>query len=275
MLRRCCSPDPSCSTDNPEPRDQPPGHRRCTSTRWPTRDMAVLARRPRRRPARPAREAALVAASRGDPAVRRRDGALADRPGPRRAARRAVRARRSPASTSTRSGPGVPPGADRCPARRADRRPSAACVDRASVLGHVVRARRRSWRCAPTIDGPRRRAGLRWSGSSSSRSEADRFSSEVGHYRFVQGAVRQVAYGRPSRAATARPAHLAVAGLLEDGDDGARRVGAVIAQHYLEADRRGAGRPDVAELRGWPSSTWAGPLIGRPRSPRPARPPTT
>ena len=55
-----------------------------------------------------ARSRRARAARRGDPAVRRRDGALADRPRPRRTARRAVRAGRSATSTSTASAPRPP-----------------------------------------------------------------------------------------------------------------------------------------------------------------------
>ena len=76
--------------------------------------------------------------------------------------------------------------------------------------------------------------------------EANRFSSEVGQYQFVQGVVRQVAYGTISRR-DRKARHLAVAALLE-GDDSAGTSSAVVAQHYLEAIDAIPDAPDADDL---------------------------
>ena len=64
--------------------------------------------------------------------------------------------------------------------------------------------------------------------------ESSRFSTEVGQYRFVQSAVRQVAYGTLSRR-DRKASHLAVVRQLEAEDDPADELAPIIAQHYLEA----------------------------------------
>ena len=64
--------------------------------------------------------------------------------------------------------------------------------------------------------------------------ESSRFSTEVGQYRFVQSAVRQVAYGTLSRR-DRKASHLAVVRQLEQVDDPADELAPIIAQHYLEA----------------------------------------
>ncbi len=64
--------------------------------------------------------------------------------------------------------------------------------------------------------------------------ESSRFSTEVGQYRFVQTAVRQVAYGTLSRR-DRKASHLAVVRQLEQVDDPADELAPIIAQHYLEA----------------------------------------
>ncbi len=77
--------------------------------------------------------------------------------------------------------------------------------------------------------------------------DASRMSAGYGHYRFVQSAVRQVAYGVLSRR-DRRAIHLAVLAQMvargETGDDTA----AIRAQHLLDALEAGSG-PDDAELR--------------------------
>ncbi len=77
--------------------------------------------------------------------------------------------------------------------------------------------------------------------------DASRMSAGYGHYRFVQTAVRQVAYGVLSRR-DRRAIHLAVLAQMvargETGDDTA----AIRAQHLLDALEAGSG-PDDAELR--------------------------
>ena len=71
----------------------------------------------------------------------------------------------------------------------------------------------------------------------------DRFSAEVGQYRFVQAMVRQVAYGTQSRR-DRKQRHLAAADYLASEPDAAD-LAVVIAQHLLDAiDSSGATDPD-------------------------------
>jgi class 3 adenylate cyclase len=75
----------------------------------------------------------------------------------------------------------------------------------------------------------------------------DRFSAEVGQYRFVQAMVRQVAYGTQSRR-DRKQRHLAAAAYLA-GEQDAADLAVVIAQHLLDAiDSSGATDPDREEL---------------------------
>ncbi|GAA2124159.1 adenylate/guanylate cyclase domain-containing protein [Nocardioides bigeumensis] len=83
--------------------------------------------------------------------------------------------------------------------------------------------------------------------------EANRFSAEHGQLRFVQGAVRQVAYGMLSRR-DRRSMHLQVAELLEGDAEQADEVAAVIAQHYLDA---ADALPDTDD-----ATTWAARAVG-------------
>ena len=74
--------------------------------------------------------------------------------------------------------------------------------------------------------------------------QVDRFSSEVGQYRFVQGLVRTVAYDTLARR-DRKARHLAVARLLlEQGDE----VAAIAARHHLDAIDAVPDDPDVPEL---------------------------
>ena len=77
--------------------------------------------------------------------------------------------------------------------------------------------------------------------------ESNRFSSEVGQFQFVQGAVRQVAYGTVARR-DRKARHLAVAELLENDDEASASSAAVVAHHYLEAIDAVPDAPDVADL---------------------------
>ena len=75
----------------------------------------------------------------------------------------------------------------------------------------------------------------------------DRFSAEVGQYRFVQAMVRQVAYGTQSRR-DRKQRHLVAADFLAAEPDAAD-LAVVIAQHLLDAiDASGANDPDRAGL---------------------------
>ncbi len=77
------------------------------------------------------------------------------------------------------------------------------------------------------------------------RQDSDRFSAELGQYRFVQSGVRNVAYGTLSRR-DRKASHLVVARMLEEGDNSA---GEIVADHRpapAGGDRRGArARPIV------------------------------
>ena len=76
----------------------------------------------------------------------------------------------------------------------------------------------------------------------------DRFSAEVGQYRFVQAMVRQVAYGTQSRR-DRKQRHLAAADYLGAEPDAAD-LAVVIAQHLLDAlDASGASDPDREHLQ--------------------------
>jgi tetratricopeptide (TPR) repeat protein len=75
----------------------------------------------------------------------------------------------------------------------------------------------------------------------------DRFSAEVGQYRFVQSMVRQIAYGTQSRR-DRKQRHLAAADYLAAEPDAAD-LAVVIAQHVLDAlDASGADDPDRPRL---------------------------
>ncbi len=75
----------------------------------------------------------------------------------------------------------------------------------------------------------------------------DRFSADVGQYRFVQAMVRQVAYGTQSRR-DRKQRHLAAADYLSAEPDAAD-LAVVIAQHVLDAlDASGASDPDREHL---------------------------
>jgi class 3 adenylate cyclase/tetratricopeptide (TPR) repeat protein len=75
----------------------------------------------------------------------------------------------------------------------------------------------------------------------------DRFSAEIGQYRFIQAMVRQVAYATQSRR-DRKQRHLAAADYLATEPDAAD-LAVVIAQHLLDAiDASGANDPDRAGL---------------------------
>lgn len=78
--------------------------------------------------------------------------------------------------------------------------------------------------------------------------QQDRFSSELGQYRFVQGVVRQVAYATQSRR-DRKQRHLAAAEHLLSQEDSIDELSVVIAQHLLDAvDASGPGDSGTAEL---------------------------
>ncbi len=122
-------------------------------------------------------------------------------------------------------------------------------VDRASVLGLVFTDDGIAALCAdvPELDhaisGLVRREVI--------RKDTDRLSADYGNYRFVQGAVRQVAYGMLSRR-DRKATHLTVAAAfereLESGDGAGFELAPIVAQHYLDAIDAVPADPDVPEL---------------------------
>ncbi|MGO4258485.1 adenylate/guanylate cyclase domain-containing protein, partial [Marmoricola sp. RAF53] len=121
-------------------------------------------------------------------------------------------------------------------------------VDRASVLGLVFTAPGIAALCddVPDLDGAI--AGL--VRREVIRRESDRLSADFGDYRFVQGAVRQVAYGMLSRR-DRKSTHLRVARALEselESGDASVELAPIIAQHYLDAIDAVPADPDVGEL---------------------------
>ena len=78
--------------------------------------------------------------------------------------------------------------------------------------------------------------------------QQDRFSSELGQYRFVQGVVRQVAYATQARR-DRKLRHLAAAEHLAAQEDVSDELSQVIAQHLLDAvDASVSTDSDVPEL---------------------------
>ncbi|HET7310067.1 MAG TPA: adenylate/guanylate cyclase domain-containing protein [Mycobacteriales bacterium] len=75
--------------------------------------------------------------------------------------------------------------------------------------------------------------------------EMDPRSPERGQYAFLQGIIREVAYGTLSKA-DRRNKHLAVARQLESLDD--EEVAGAVASHYVEALRATPEGPDATEL---------------------------
>ena len=151
----------------------------------------------------------LVARVRGRPAVRRRDGALADRPRPRRAARRPVRPRRRcrPSTWAI----GAPASLQALVAARLDacRRTSGASSTGPACWASRSPATRVAALCPDVADLD---AVLAEPGAPADPRPGDPtgFSAELGQYRFVQSVVRQVAYARLSRR-DRKALHLAVA----------------------------------------------------------------
>ena len=78
--------------------------------------------------------------------------------------------------------------------------------------------------------------------------QSGRFSAERGQYRFVQTAIRQVAYGTQSKR-DRKARHIAAAEHLAAQPDSTDDLAVVIAQHLLDAvDAASATDPDVPDL---------------------------
>ena len=105
-------------------------------------------------------------------------------------------------------------------------------VDRASVIGDAFGRDEIAQLCPELEDVEGVLAGL--VRLQLIRRESSRFSTEHGQFQFVQGAVRQVAYGTLSRH-DRKQGHLAVVDVLQpDGGSPGERV-PIVAQHLLEA----------------------------------------
>ncbi|HSV40941.1 MAG TPA: hypothetical protein VLI04_19430, partial [Nocardioidaceae bacterium] len=121
-------------------------------------------------------------------------------------------------------------------------------VDRASVLGLAFSAEGLAALCADVPDLEQAVAGL--VRREVIRRETDRLSSDFGDYRFVQGAVRQVAYGTLSRR-DRKATHLRVARAFEaelETRSDAYELSPIIAQHYLDAIDAVPADADVPDL---------------------------
>jgi class 3 adenylate cyclase/tetratricopeptide (TPR) repeat protein len=121
-------------------------------------------------------------------------------------------------------------------------------VDRASVLGQVFFEAGIRALCAdvPDLDAAltdlvRRQVIGR---------ETDRLSADFGHFHFVQGVVRQVAYGMLARR-DRKAIHLQVAATFEaelETRSESYELAPMIAQHYLDAIDAVPADPDVPDL---------------------------
>ena len=118
-------------------------------------------------------------------------------------------------------------------------------VDRASVIGDAFTRRQIETLCPDLADLEDALSGLLR--LQILRREQDRLSSEVGHYQFVQSAVRQVAYGTLSRR-DRKASHLAVVAMLEQDDNSSGELSPILAQHLIEAIDAVAEAPDCEEL---------------------------
>ncbi|GAA3510593.1 AAA family ATPase [Aeromicrobium panaciterrae] len=121
-------------------------------------------------------------------------------------------------------------------------------VDRASVLGLVFTDQGITAICEDVPDLEHALANL--FRREVLRRETDRMNSEFGSYRFVQGVVRQVAYGMLARR-DRKASHLNVATKLAAElavRSEAYELAPIIAQHYLDAIDAVPGDPDVPEL---------------------------
>ncbi len=117
-------------------------------------------------------------------------------------------------------------------------------VDRASVIGDAFDRDQIERLCPDVGDVEQVLAGL--VRLQLLRRESSRFTTEHGQYQFVQGAVRQVAYGTLSRH-DRKVGHLAVADALSGGAVAGERA-PIVAQHLLEALDAVPDAPDREEL---------------------------
>jgi class 3 adenylate cyclase/tetratricopeptide (TPR) repeat protein len=118
-------------------------------------------------------------------------------------------------------------------------------VDRASVIGDAFDRDQIERLCPEVDDVDEVLAGL--VRLQLLRRESSRFSTEHGQYQFVQGAVRQVAYGTLSRH-DRKQGHLAVVEVLQPDGSSAGERASIIGQHLLEALDAVPDAPDGEEL---------------------------
>ena len=101
----------------------------------------------------------------------------------------------------------------------------------------------------------------------------DPMSPERGQHRFLQGVLREVAYGRLSRKER-QARHLAAAGIL--GAEGADELAGVVATHYLEAVRFASDEDrEALQAQGRRRRSRARPRAPGPSGPMPALPDTS
>ena len=119
-------------------------------------------------------------------------------------------------------------------------------VDAGSVLGESFHREEIAALCPQVVDLDRVLAELVRLQILSRQSS--RLSAEFGQYRFVQSAVRQVAYGTLSRR-DRKAMHLAAVELLLADEDTGEDLAPMIAQHYLDALEAIPTDPDAAQLQ--------------------------
>jgi class 3 adenylate cyclase/tetratricopeptide (TPR) repeat protein len=118
-------------------------------------------------------------------------------------------------------------------------------VDRASVIGDAFGRDEIAQLCPELDDVEGVLAGL--VRLQLIRRESSRFSTEHGQFQFVQGAVRQVAYGTLSRH-DRKQGHLAVVDVLQPDAGSAGERASIVAQHLLEALDAVPDAPDNTSL---------------------------
>ena len=250
-----CSPTPArpmfvLLLSRPELLEQHPqlGGRRAARVRLePLTDSAMaqlvdgLVRRP---PRGRADSAGLTRGGRA--AVRGRDRARPDRPGPRAARGRPLRRGRGRLGRSRgdrrpppRCTPWWRPGSTLC--TPGERR----VVADASVLGTTFTQQGISVLCHDLVDLPDLLASLQR--KEIIGTDNDRFSAERGQFRFVQSVVRQVAYATLSRR-DRKLRHLAVAGHLEGLIESQPEITLMVARHLVDAVE--ASTPDDRDVAG-------------------------
>ncbi|HEX6149097.1 adenylate/guanylate cyclase domain-containing protein [Nocardioides sp.] len=140
-------------------------------------------------------------------------------------------------------------------------------VDRASVIGDAFDQDQIERLCPEVRDVEQVLAGL--VRLQLLRRESSRFTTEHGQYQFMQGAVRQVAYGTLSRH-DRKLGHLAVVDVLQPEGTPAGELAPIIAQHLLEAldavpDAEDQGRLTARAIEALQEAAVRAGALGAPR----------